>query len=89
MSHPKNETAELLQYLKPHELAELEMLATPPKDACGCMVMVNNNADLDAEREAGIQDYVAKNGYMPAIVMCVMFDDAPPGGWPGLVHTPA
>ena len=80
MSHPKNETAELLHYLKPHELAELEMLAMPPSNANGCTVFINNNADIDAEREAGIQDYVAKNGYMPPAVICVMFDDMPRGG---------
>lgn len=65
------------------------MLATPPSDANGCTIFINNQADIDAEREAGILEYVAQNGYMPALVMCVMFDDAPPGGWPGIVHAPA
>lgn len=75
MSHLKNETSELLQYLRPHELAELEMLAMSPKDANGCVVMLTGGSDREAETKAGIQAYIKENGYHPPTpVICIAFD---------------
>ena len=85
MSHPKNETNELLQYLRPHEIAELEMLATPPKDANGCVIFLTADGDYEAETQDGIAKYLSKNGYMPpAPVLCVKFDPPPPSGFAGI-----
>ena len=79
MSHPKNELHELLPFLKSHELAELERLAMPPKDANGCLIFLSEDGDREAEKQEAIQAYVEKNGYLPpAPLLCIVFDTPQP-----------
>ncbi|MYN45933.1 hypothetical protein GTP23_12830 [Pseudoduganella sp. FT93W] len=72
MSHPKNELNELMQYLTPHELAELEKLATPPTDASLC-VAVFDRADDGIEAKA-TRDYIEQHGCYPPSLIRVVFE---------------
>ena len=89
MSHPKNELHELLPYLRPHEIAEIERLSMPPKDANGCVVFLSDDGDHEAEKHEAVQAYIRENGYMPPEpVLAIVFDTAPAGGWSGVSHSP-
>ena len=73
MSHPKNEIAELLQYLTPQEHAELDMLATPPSNACYCLTIHKTGNNHEAETQEAIAEYIHRNGYAPPVVTHVVF----------------
>ena len=61
------------------------MLATPPKDANGCVIFLTEGGDHETETQDGIAKYLSENGYMPPLpVLCVQFDPPPPGGFAGV-----
>ena len=67
----RNDLHELLPFLTPQEHAEIEMLAMAPPDAEGCMAL-HFEGVTDA-REKALAEYVAKNGYFPAMVIDINF----------------
>ena len=60
------------------------MLATPPRNANGCLVLHSSERDPESEVHAAVQAYVTENGYAPPMVLRVAFDEPPAGGWPGV-----
>jgi hypothetical protein len=58
---------DLLQFLTPHERAELEKLATPPSDAGACVIVAKVGDDADALMREAEREYIKTNGYAPPI----------------------